>query len=88
MSREPRKNIRRHIRHPGVILKGGAILSQCTVLDVSASGAKIEIKIPIEIPDEFDLHLSSNGQVRRHCQVVRRTEKEIGVHFVFDASLD
>jgi hypothetical protein len=83
VSKPTRKNIRRHVRHPGAILKDGAILSQCTVLDVSATGAKIEIKIPIEIPDEFDLHLSSNGEVRRHCQVVRRTENEIGVNFVF-----
>jgi hypothetical protein len=83
VSKPTRKSIRRHVRHPGAILKDGAILSQCTVLDVSASGAKIELKMPIEIPDEFELHLSSNGQVRRNCKVVRRTETEIGVNFVF-----
>ena len=46
MSREARKSIRRIVRQPGAILNDGALLSKCTVIDVSASGAMIKIQTP------------------------------------------
>jgi hypothetical protein len=85
MSKEARKSIRRFLRQPGAIFNAGSMLTKCVVLDVSASGAKIETPSPSEVPDEFDLLLSRDGKVHRKCQVVRRTEKEIGVRFVLSA---
>jgi PilZ domain-containing protein len=82
MSKEARKSIRRVIRHAGAILSDGSILSKCTVLDVSSSGAKIALQTPIEVPEKFILLMSKGGKVRRQCQVVRRSETEIGVQFV------
>jgi PilZ domain len=88
MTKNPRKSIRRFLRKEGAILSAGSILTKCVVLDVSASGAKIEIQSPSEIPDEFDLLLSSDGKVRRKCHVVRRTEKGIGVRFALNSVKD
>jgi hypothetical protein len=50
--------------------------------DVSASGAKLELLTPCEIPDEFTLRLSKFGNVHRDCRISWRTETVIGVRFV------
>jgi hypothetical protein len=84
MSKESRKHVRRVVRQPGAILNDGSILSECMVLDVSASGAKIEIKAPNEVPEQFTLLLSRDGKVRRQCQVIRRSDAEVGVQFIFN----
>ena len=86
MSKEARKSIRRIVRQPGAILNDGVLLSKCTVLDVSASGAMIKIQTPNEVPDNFTLLMSRDGKVRRQCRVVRRSETGIGVQFVFSES--
>ena len=86
MSKEARKSIRRPLSQQGAVLSDHTLLSACTVLDVSASGARIQLQTPNDIPDKFILLLSKNGKVRRQCQVVRRTEIELGVRFVLDAS--
>ncbi len=84
MSKESRKHVRRVVRQPAAILNDGSILSECMVLDVSASGAKIEIKAPNEVPEQFILLLSRDGKVRRQCQVIRRSEADVGVQFIFN----
>lgn len=86
MSKEARKSIRRIVRQPGAILNDGALLSKCTVLDVSASGAMIKIQTPNEVLNKFTLLMSRDGKVRRQCLVVRRSETGIGVQFVFSES--
>lgn len=60
----------------------GSILSPCVMLDVSATGAQIQLNDTTEIPDELFLVLSRNGEVRRRCRVVRREEHKVGVQFI------
>jgi PilZ domain len=55
---------------------GGGI--DCTLRNVSETGAALEVESPIGIPERFTL--ASNGS-RRPCRVVWRKEKRIGVAF-------
>src|SRR5215470_5248494 len=52
----------------------------CTVRNLSASGAALEINSPLWFPDRFILGIASDGS-QRSCHVVWRREKRIGVAF-------
>lgn len=82
-----RPNHRRHRRYNvaqgGRIARAdGASLGTCLVLDISASGARLEMKTPDAVPDSFVLLLSRDGLVRRQCVVAWRSEVAIGVEFI------
>jgi hypothetical protein len=53
----------------------------CRLGDISATGARIFVEKPEELPDDFVLILSERGKVMRLCRVVRRGEKQVGVTF-------
>ena len=55
---------------------GGSI--DCTVRNISETGAALEVTSPLGIPTEFTL-VTENEQ--RPCRVVWRKEKRIGVTF-------
>jgi len=59
-------------------------LGECTVRDVSATGAQLVAATNEELPKTLLLSLSRDGRVRRYCQVVWRTDNRIGVHFAAD----
>jgi hypothetical protein len=52
----------------------------CIVRNRSDSGACLQVESPLGIPNEFDL-ISDADAGRRHCKVVWRSEKRIGVAF-------
>lgn len=58
----------------------------CTMLDISNSGARLQVKDSIEGLNlkEFFLLLSSIGLAFRRCELVRVNGDEIGVKFVED----
>jgi hypothetical protein len=58
---------------------GGAI--DCTLRNVSLTGAVLDVASPLGIPEEFTLRVSADGS-RRLCRIVWRREKRIGVAFV------
>jgi PilZ domain len=67
------------------VLKAGTIAFSgeaipCTVRNLSASGAAIEINSPLWFPDRFVLSVASEGW-RKPCRVVRRQDRRIGVAF-------
>jgi len=83
MSRIQRKSPRQNTNAPAYLYStDGWPLGECQMKDVSQSGAKLVHKIEDEMPAQFLLAFSRNGQVRRHCQVVWKKENEIGVRFV------
>ena len=88
MNIENRKTPRRAVQHPAVVLNGnGSVFCLCTMKDVSATGAKLEMvktdtATQREIPMEFTLLLSKYGNVRRRCRVSWRSENALGVEFV------
>ena len=52
----------------------------CTVRNLSASGAAIEVKTPLWFPEHFTLGIASDG-TRRACHIVWRDENRIGLVF-------
>jgi len=82
MSPEFRKSKRRHVHHGARIMNNdGSALGECVMADLSATGARLQVKQPATLPDEFILLLSHSGQLRRRCSVTWRAETEIGVKF-------
>jgi hypothetical protein len=83
---EHRKALRRQIRHPALMLRpDGSVVGPCTVLDVSAGGARLKMVSASEAPSDVTLVLSRfNTPIQRRCAVVWRTEEQVGVRFVRD----
>jgi hypothetical protein len=85
MGSEKRKYVRRAVSYPGKIdLGGGQPMRACTLHDVSDQGALITLAQIQDLPDEFSLVLGYHGTARRQCQVVWRSDRQIGVEFVRD----
>ncbi|MGO9359264.1 MAG: PilZ domain-containing protein [Xanthobacteraceae bacterium] len=57
---------------------GGAI--DCTIRNLSETGAALEVVSPLYFPDRFTLVIQSS-HVKRPCHIVWRKEKRIGVAF-------
>jgi len=55
---------------------------ECRISDISESGAKLEGRLKIELPQLLELLLTENGNVRRSCTVVWQVENELGVQFL------
>jgi hypothetical protein len=53
---------------------------ECLVRETSTHGALIEVGQTAGLPDEFTLTIQSAG-IRKRCQVVRRTDRYLGVAF-------
>lgn len=67
------------------VLKAGSIefnggVIDCTVRNVSDTGAALEVASPVGVPDAFWLVIPGE-HARRHCRVAWRTDKRIGVAF-------
>lgn len=56
---------------------GGA---DCTVRNMSESGARIEIASPVGLPDTFTLVIAADHFLR-HCRAVWSADRRIGVAF-------
>jgi hypothetical protein len=74
-------------RHP-VNLMGvdGTWRRKCVLLDVSATGAKLEVEGTLDVLQaaEFFLILSSYGLAYRRCELVRIAGCEVGVRFILE----
>jgi hypothetical protein len=77
--------VRLEHRHP-VNLMGvdGTWRRSCVLLDVSATGARLEVDGSLEVlrAQEFFLVLSSTGLAFRRCELVRVSGAEVGVKFI------
>ena len=58
----------------------------CVLVDVSATGARLEVDGSLEVlkAQEFFLILSSTGLAFRRCELVRIDGSEVGVRFIAD----
>ena len=56
----------------------------CVLLDVSATGARLEVDGSLEVlkAQEFFLILSSTGLAFRRCELIRVAGTEVGVKFI------
>jgi hypothetical protein len=83
MRTDLRKKKRRFISHGArVVLADGSLLENCRIIDISGTGARLEIKNLTAVPDQFALLLSYDGRLRRQCSVVWRSETAIGIEFI------
>jgi hypothetical protein len=85
---ERRKHPRRAVALRGTIMSGGfPSVINCTVLDLSAGGARLEVEYALSIPgipDTFDLLIypgQGEGIHQRRCKVVWKAENRLGVSF-------
>ena len=83
MGAELRKATRRRVRQPALMVRDdGSIIGPCTLLDISAGGAKLKLCGDFAAPAEFTLRLSKfNNSMRRQCTVAWAHEKHVGVRF-------
>lgn len=70
---------RRRVLKAGSISFGGGSID-CTVRNLSATGAALEVVTPLYIPDRFKLIVQSDN-LNQPCHVVWRKERRIGVAF-------
>jgi hypothetical protein len=75
----PRTTPRRRILKAGSIQVGGDAID-CTVRNVSETGAALEVVTPLFIPDRFTLAVPTD-QLKRPCRIVWRKPGRIGVTF-------
>jgi hypothetical protein len=76
--RRERRN--RTLRGGKIVFNGGFSVFACTVRNISQGGALLEMPSVVGIPREFDLEMEAAP--RRSCQVMWRTDKQMGVSFV------
>jgi hypothetical protein len=70
---------RRRVLKAGSIEFGGGEF-ECTIRNVSETGAALEVITPLYIPDRFTLVVQSE-ESKRACRVIWRKQKRIGVTF-------
>jgi hypothetical protein len=58
----------------------------CVLWDISESGARLAIASPEKLPAEFSLFASRGSRIGVRCRIVWRTEDQIGLQFLEDAS--
>jgi hypothetical protein len=78
MDEEEHRIATRHrvLKGARILFGGGSI--DCTVRNISETGAALDVTSPLGIPTEFTL-ATDGGQ--RPCRVVWRKEKRIGITF-------
>ena len=75
-----RKSTRQRVLKLGSIQFGQGTAIDCTVRNITRSGACLLVESPIGIPDQFELVLSGDKS-RRQCRVAWRSADQIGVAF-------
>jgi hypothetical protein len=76
---EKRITPRHRVLKSGSIEFGGGAID-CTVRNISETGAALEVVTPLFIPDRFTLVIKTE-HFKRPCDIVWRKEKRIGVAF-------
>ena len=56
------------------------IQAACSLTDVSETGARLTVRHPNHLPDEFQIVF--NKELRRWCQVKWRSDTQVGVEFI------
>ena len=69
-----------------IFTNGSGPLHECSISDISETGARIVLKSDHELPERFTLLLTESGGARRRCRVVWRSGLTIGVEFPDDNS--
>jgi hypothetical protein len=77
-----RRAERRIVCQPAAIFDhDGHRIVECTVRDVSATGARLGLRQDVALPQSFLLALTQTGGVRRSCDTVWQLSIVAGVRF-------
>lgn len=68
----------RTLKGARIVFNAGRSTIDCTVRNLSATGAKLDVTSVVGIPNSFDLLV---GEQPRPCRVVWRSLKQLGVEF-------
>ncbi len=73
-----------HRRPVNLIAADAAWQRSCILVDISATGAKLEVEGSLDVlrAREFFLVLSSTGLAFRRCELVRIEGSSVGVRFI------
>lgn len=77
--RTPRRNTQ---HHAWILLAGGFAKRKCTILDLSATGARIALSQTGSIGNEIGLALTADVRKITRCRLIWRTGTTIGVQFI------
>jgi hypothetical protein len=76
---EKRAAPRHRVLKRGTLAFGGGGID-CTVRNLSASGARVDIASPLGLPQNFMLVIEADQFIRR-CRPVWNTDRQLGVAF-------
>lgn len=79
---EDHRNAQRHRTLKGghIVINDGFSTYDCTIRNLSETGAKLIVTSSLGIPERFGLAMADGR--RFDCEVAWRTETEIGVQFI------
>ena len=78
---EEQRNIYRYrTTRPAELTLDGGRRVECTVCDLSTSGACLKDVNPVALPDRFVLAIQGQG-VRHKCRIAWRSKDSVGVEF-------
>jgi hypothetical protein len=69
-------------RNAAIILNDRSAVVQCTLLDLSRTGARLSVSSTYKLSEAFELTFD-NGRTRRKCRVQWRTDTKLGVTFEY-----
>lgn len=76
-----RRTAQRHrVFKQGMLAFSGGGGADCTVRNISESGARIEIASPVGLPASFTLMIATD-HLLRHCHAVWSADRRIGIAF-------
>jgi PilZ domain-containing protein len=77
-----RKSPRRAFHYNATIVIDGETQSHpCAIVDISNTGARLQLKDDFELPEHFLLLLTRGGGARRRCKIIWRDGLFAGVQF-------
>jgi hypothetical protein len=83
MSIEERESPRSNLQCSAWVELGGTLpRRECILSDVSDRGARLTLAAPNDLPEEFELLFSADGNRHRYCRVVWRSDAQVGVEFL------
>ena len=81
--RERRKHPRISVSQPAALFDDdGTPIADCLLRDISIGGARLRVEAVVEVPEKFNLQVPRGGKVQRHCEIVWKSNVEMGVRFV------
>src|SRR5262245_33018294 len=81
LGRGRRKNLRREFEYSVKLIAPDQTRWNGFIIDISDSGAQLEVLNPQEIPDEFSMLIGGQSAVQGICRGVLRSYARLGVRF-------